>query len=271
MAEFKQIIGRGTRLREDFGKLYFTIMDFRKVTELFARPDFDGDPVVIYEPKEGESPVPPDEGEPVFTGLLEEPPVEINIPAPGGRRQKYTVDSVAVTVIAEQVQYYDEGGRLVTESLRDYTLKNVRKQFASLDAFLQTWSKADRKTAVLAELQARGVFLDAVADEVGRDYDAFDLVAHVAFGQPPLTRRERAEKVKKRNYFTKYGPQARAVLEALLGKYADSGLTDLESPRVLQLDPFAAMGTPVQLVKAFGGSAAYEQAVRELEAQLYTA
>ncbi len=271
VAEFKQIIGRGTRLREDFGKLYFTIMDFRKVTELFARPDFDGDPVVIYEPKEGESPVPPDEGEPVFTGLLEEPPVEINIPAPGGRRQKYTVDSVAVTVIAEQVQYYDEGGRLVTESLRDYTLKNVRKQFASLDAFLQTWSKADRKTAVLAELQARGVFLDAVADEVGRDYDAFDLVAHVAFGQPPLTRRERAEKVKKRNYFTKYGPQARAVLEALLGKYADSGLTDLESPRVLQLDPFAAMGTPVQLVKAFGGSAAYEQAVRELEAQLYTA
>ena len=273
VAEFKQIIGRGTRLREDFGKLYFTIMDFRRVTELFARPDFDGDPVVIYEPKAGESPVPPDDPTEVTYDPEEGGRTigDVFEPAPEGRRQKYTVDNVPVTVVAEQVQYYDEGGKLVTETLRDYTLKNVRRQFASLDAFLQTWSKADRKTAVLAELQARGVFLDAVAEEVGRDYDAFDLVAHIAFGQPPLTRRERAEKVKKRNYFTKYGPQARAVLEALLGKYADSGLTDLESPRVLQLDPFAAMGTPVQLVKAFGGAEAYAQAVRELEAQLYTA
>lgn len=273
--EFKQIIGRGTRLREDFGKLYFTIMDFRKVTELFARPDFDGDPVVIYEPQGGESPVPPDE-----PGAVEEPPEggEVIIDGPispgpvtGGGRVKYVVDNVPVSVAAEQVQYYDEGGKLVTESLRDYTRKNVRKRFTSLDSFLQTWSKAERKAAILAELQERGVFLDAVADEVGRDYDAFDLVAHVAFDQPPLTRRERAENVRKLNYFTKYGPQARAVLEALLAKYADSGLADLESPKVLALDPFAAMGTPVQLVKAFGGPDAYAQAVRDLEAQLYTA
>jgi type I restriction enzyme R subunit len=275
VAEFKQIIGRGTRLREDFGKLYFTIMDFRKVTELFARPDFDGDPVVIYEPKEGESPVPPDEP----TDILEEPKEGEAVvvisdpfdPPAGGRRQKYTVDNVPVTVVAEQVQYYDEGGKLVTESLRDYTRSRVRKQFASLDSFLQAWTKADRKAAIIAELQARGVFLEAVADEIGRDYDAFDLVAHVAFGQPPLTRRERAENVRERNYFTKYGPLARAVLEALLAKYADSGLADLESPKVLQLDPFAAMGTPVQLVKVFGGPAAYGQAVRDLEAQLYIA
>jgi type I restriction enzyme R subunit len=275
VAEFKQIIGRGTRLREDFGKLYFTIMDFRKVTELFARPDFDGDPVVIYEPKEGESPVPPDEP----TDILEEPKEGEAVvvisdpfdPPAGGRRQKYTVDNVPVTVVAEQVQYYDEGGKLVTESLRDYTRSRVRKQFASLDSFLQAWTKADRKAAIIAELQARGVFLEAVADEIGRDYDAFDLVAHVAFGQPPLTRRERAENVKKRNYFTKYGQQARAVLEALLAKYADSGLADLESPKVLQLDPFAAMGTPVQLVKVFGGPEAYGQAVRDLETQLYIA
>ncbi len=274
VAEFKQIIGRGTRLREDFGKLYFTIMDFRKVTELFARPDFDGDPVVIYEPQEGESPVPPDDA----ADVANEPPEgEIcitTIPGPysgGGQRQKYTVDNVAVSIIAEQVQYYDEGGKLVTESLRDYTRKNVRKQFASLDSFLRTWTKAARKEAILIELQARGVFLEAVADEVGRNYDPFDLVAHVAFDQPPLTRRERAENVKKRNYFAKYGPQARAVLEALLEKYADSGLADLESPRVLQLDPFAAMGTPVQLVKAFGGSDEYAQAVRDLESELYTA
>ena len=275
VAEFKQIIGRGTRLREDFGKLYFTIMDFRKVTELFARPEFDGDPVVIYEPKDDESPLPPDEGEPPFGGTEEGPQADFVIVDKwddlSGRRTKYTVDNVPVTVVAEQVQYYDEGGRLVTESLRDYTRKNVRRQFASLDVFLQAWTKADQKTVILAELQARGVFLEAVAEEVGHDFDAFDLVAHVAFGQPPLTRRERAENVKKRNYFTKYGPQARAVLEALLAKYADSGLADLESPRVLALDPFATMGTPVQLVKSFGGPEAYGQAVRDLENQLYTA
>ena len=278
VSEFKQIIGRGTRLREDFGKMYFTIMDFRKVTELFARPDFDGDPVVIYEPKDGDSPVPPDdtsEPPPTGPGGPHEPPGDDIIidggPISPGGRQKYVVDNVPVSVAAEQVQYYDEGGKLVTESLRDYTRKNVRKRFISLDSFLQTWSKADRKAAILAELQSQGVFLDAVADEVGRDYDAFDLVAHVAFDQPPLTRRERAENVKKRNYFTRYGPQARAVLEALLAKYADSGLHDLESPQVLRLDPFTAMGTPMQLVKAFGGAEAYEEAVRDLEAQLYTA
>lgn len=275
VAEFKQIIGRGTRLREDFGKLYFTIMDFRKVTELFARPDFDGDPVVIYEPKEGESPVPPDEAEPPLSDGSQEQPQNEYVPSDGadvpasGGRQKFIVDSVAVTVVAEQVQYYDEGGKLVTESLRDYTRKRLRKEYASLDTFLKSWSKADQKAAIIAELQTRGVFLDALADEVGRDYDAFDLVTHIAFDQPPLTRRERAENVKKRNYFTKYGPGARAVLEALLRKYADSGLTDLESPRVLQLDPFAAMGTPVQIVREFGGAEAYAKAVRDLETQLY--
>jgi type I restriction enzyme R subunit len=274
VAEFKQIIGRGTRLREDFGKLYFTIMDFRKVTELFARPDFDGDPVVIFEPQSDEPPVPPDDAEP-GDGLLNDPPeggqlVIDGVPPGGnGRRNKFVVDSVPVTIVAEQVQYYDEGGKLVTESLRDYTRKRLRKTYTSLDSFLQSWSKAAQKTAVLGELQARGVLLEALADEVGRDYDAFDLIAHVAFDQPPLTRRERAENVKKRNYFTKYGPQAHAVLEALLKKYADAGVADLESPKVLQLDPFAAMGTPVQIVKAFGGPDAYAKAVRDLETQLY--
>jgi len=272
VAEFKQIIGRGTRIREDFGKLYFTIMDFRKVTELFARPDFDGDPVVIYEPKDDESPVPPDEpgdviGEPDEGGAITVGPTDS--PSGGERRQKFTVENVSVTVVAEQVQYYDKDGKLVTESLRDFTRKNIRKAYASLDTFLKTWTKADQKTAILRELQANGVFLDALADEVGRDYDAFDLLLHVAFDQPPLTRRERAENVKKRNYFTKYGPQARAVLEALLAKYADSGLADLESPRVLHLDPFATMGTPLQLIRAFGGRDDYDRALRDLADQLY--
>ena len=277
VAEFKQIIGRGTRLREDFGKLYFTIMDFRRVTELFARPDFDGDPVVIYEPKNDEPPVPPDDVDSPPEGLLQEPPdgshLVIDPLLPGGsgngKRAKYVVDAVPVTIVAEQVQYYDEGGRLVTESLRDYTRKRLRKQYASLDTFLQSWTKADRKAAILAELQTRGIFLEALADEVGRDYDAFDLVTHIAFDQPPLTRRERAASVKKRNYFTKYGAPARAVLEALLDKYASGGVAELESPKVLQLDPFADMGTPVQLVKHFGGADAYAKAVRELETQLY--
>ena len=276
VAEFKQIIGRGTRLREDFGKLYFTIMDFRKVTELFARPDFDGDPVVIYEPTEDQPPVPPDEVEPPEPGVEEGPPPEPhvldgNLPPGGGRRMKFVVDAVTVTVVAEQVQYYDEGGKLVTESLRDYTRKKLRQEYASLDSFLRSWSKADQKAAVLGELQSRGVFLDLLAEEVGRDYDAFDLVAHVAFDQPPLTRRERAENVKKRNYFAKYSEQARAVIVALLKKYADHGVADLSSPKVLQLDPFTEMGTPIQLVKAFGGQEAYAQAVRELERQLYSA
>ncbi|MEX2043970.1 MAG: DEAD/DEAH box helicase family protein [Opitutus sp.] len=278
VAEFKQIIGRGTRLREDFGKLYFTIMDFRKATELFARPDFDGDPVVIYEPKDNEPPVPPDDVEPPPDPTVEDPrnddvviidPIEPT--AGGARRQKFIVDSVPVTVVAEQVQYYDEGGKLVTESLRDYTRKRIRREYASLDTFLKSWSKADQKAAVIAELQRHGVFLEILAEEVGRDYDAFDLVAHVAFDQPPLTRRERAENVKKRNYFARYGAEARAVLEALLAKYADTGIADLESPKILQLDPFAAMGTPVQIVNSLGGAKAYARAVRDLEDQLYSA
>ncbi len=152
---------------------------------------------------------------------------------------------------------------------RDYSRKTLRKTYASLDAFLNAWNDADRKQAILEELAAKGVFLDELAEQVGRDYDAFDLVCHVAFDQPPLTRRERADKVRKRNVFATYGDQARAVLDALLQKYADAGLRSVESLEILKVDPLPTLGTPVEIVKLFGGKAAYLAAVRQLETALY--
>lgn len=270
MTEFKQIIGRGTRINEAYGKAYFTIMDFRKATELFADPGFDGEPVQIYEPKGNEPVVPPYEpGEPGE----DEPPgdddLQIGPAGKGQRRTKYYVRDVEVNLVAERVQYYGKDGKLITESLVDYTKNAVQSNYLSLNDFLSRWTKADRKQAIVEELENEGILLEALSEEVGRDYDAFDLVAHVAFGQKPLTRRERAENVKKRNYFARYEGKARAVLEALLEKYADEGLTNLEDPNVLKVQPFDNYGTPVEIVKAFGGKAKYEQAVKELEQDLY--
>lgn len=277
MTEFKQIIGRGTRINEDYGKYWFTIMDFKKATELFADKDFDGEPVVIYEPSGDESPVPPDEspaeGETV-TGADADAGADTTAePGEGGEegpgRVKYLVGDVPVYVVSERVQYYGPEGKLITESLKDYTRNTVRKDYASLDAFLKRWSKAERKAAILDELQQHGVLLEPLADEVGKDFDAFDLICHVAFDQPPLTRRERAEQVKKRNYFARYGEQARKVLEALLEKYADTGVENIEDIKILTLDPFKSMGTASELVSAFGGKSAYLAALQALEQQLY--
>ena len=274
MTEFKQIIGRGTRIREDYNKLYFTIMDFRRATALFADPTFDGDPVQIYEPK-GNDPVVPPEGDPgeVKGGGTENPPPGGgHEPGTGGIREPravYVVDNVEVRVAVQRVQYLDEGGRLITESLTDYTRKTMRKAYRTLQDFLGVWNEADRKQAVLEELAGRGVFLDELAEQVGRDYDVFDLLCHVAYDQPPLTRRERAEKVKKRNVFAKYGGQARAVLDALLQKYADTGIASVESLEILKVNPLARFGTPHEIIGFFGGKDAYRTAIRELEAALY--
>ncbi|MFZ1576718.1 MAG: DEAD/DEAH box helicase family protein [Chromatiaceae bacterium] len=269
MTEFKQIIGRGTRINEDYNKLYFTIMDFRGATALFADPDFDGDPVQIYEPGPGQSPVPPDDdpqaGEGEIGGEGDADPFGDGQDLPGPGATRYYVDDVAVRVVTERVQYLDADGRLITESLRDYSRRTLRKTYASLDA----WNDADRKLAILEELAAKGVFLDELAEQVGRDYDAFDLVCHVAFDQPPLTRRERADKVRKRNLFAAYGDQARAVLDALLQKYAAAGLRGVESLEILKVDPLPTLGTPVEIVKLFGGKNAYLAAVRQLETALY--
>ena len=277
MTEFKQIIGRGTRINEDFGKYWFTIMDFKKATELFADPAFDGDPVVIYAPSGDEPPVPPDdllEGDGIIAGSeAEAGDLEFTGEDDGKKRIKYVIDSIPIYVIAERVQYYGPDGRLITESLNDYTRTCVKKQFASLDDFLRRWSDAEQKKVIIDELAAQGVMWEALAEEVekkqGKQFDPFDLICHVAFDQPPLSRRERAEQVKKRNYFARYSGAARQVLEALLDKYADTGIENIEDIKILQLDPFSQLGAPVELVRAFGGKLGYQQAIQALESALY--
>jgi type I restriction enzyme R subunit len=283
MTEFKQILGRGTRVHEDTKKYYFTLIDFRKVTNHFADPEFDGEPVQIYEPDEddpvippddlpppgGEDPIPPEpaEGETVVDG---EPP-DINLPPEGGDGpRKFYIKGRPVAVLTERVEYLDENGKLVTESLREYSRKAIRQHYISLDQFLRRWKSAERKEAIIEELAEEGLFLEPLLEEVGKDLDPFDLICHIAFDQPPLTRRERANNVKKRDVFNKYGPQARAVLEALLAKYQDEGIVaGLDNVQILEISPFNTMGTPFQLIKEFGSRASFENAVHELQAALY--
>ncbi|MDZ7938810.1 MAG: DEAD/DEAH box helicase family protein [Rhodoferax sp.] len=287
MTLFKQIIGRGTRLREDLGKSWFTILDFKRATELFADKDFDGEPVQIYEPK-GDDPIappdmPPDAptGSPFPGGGL---PPDGGVPTGGplgpfgGSGEppvKYVLgNQVTVAVARERVQYLNAQGKLITESLRDYTRINLTKQYDSLDKFLQAWNDADRKAALLDELEKHGVLVDALAEEVAATgltgLDPFDLLLHVAWNMPALTRRERARRVQKRNVFTQYGPVARQVLEALLDKYADEGIAAMESDEVLRVQPLNALGSPVELVKSFGGRPQYLAALQALERELYS-
>ena len=275
MTEFKQIVGRGTRVHEDSKKFYFTLIDFRGATAHFADPDFDGDPVQIYEPGEGDPITPPDdapegEGTPATPGpgetVIDQPDP---LPLPGGPIRKIYVDGVGARIVAERVEYLDANGKLVTESLRDFTKTALKKRFTSLDEFLKRWKSAERKQAIVEELETEGLPLDAIADELGKNLDPFDLICHVAFDRMPLTRRERAENVKKRDVFTKYGPQARAVLDALLEKYRDEGVLNLDDTNVLRIAPFSAMGSVVQLIKAFGGKEGFEKAVLELQDALY--
>ena len=259
MTEFKQIIGRGTRVREDLGKMYFTIFDFRDVTRLFHDPDFDG-PIEQdddYSPNEGESEPP-------------EPPA-IDIP-PTEKRRKFVLGKEPVTVMQKHVQYLDKDGKLITESLFDYTRKNVLEQYASLDEFLTAWNSADKKQVIVEELEKHGVFFDDLCEVIGKDLDPFDLILHLVFDVPPLTRKERANNVKKRNYFTKYGPQAAEILDALLDKYADNGLSNLEDDDVLKVYPIKKHGTKLFIVnKIFGGITKYHEAVKELKATIYAA
>ena len=271
MTEFKQIIGRGTRINEEHGKFYFTIMDFKKATELFADPAFDGDPVQSVEFDPDEPLLPDIDEDAADDGADDEIDGEAGFDGDGTRRIRYVVNDVPVYVIAERVQYYGTDGRLITESLRDYTRTMVRQQFASLDAFLSRWNAVGQKQAIIRELEEQGVLFEALNEQVGKDLDPFDLVCHVAFDQPALTRRERVAQVRKQDYFTKYGAQARSVLNALLDKYADEGIVTIEQLDVLKIQPFTRLGTQVELIKQFGGKQAYLNAVRELEAHLYKA
>ena len=282
MTEFKQIIGRGTRVHEDTQKLFFTVMDFRGATSHFADPEFDGEPVQIYQPGQDDPITPPDDapqtdedGDPLSPEPGGDETVLIDPLAPlggnsgGNPARKVYVDGVGALIVAERVEYLDENGKLVTESLRDFTRKALQRQFSSLDAFLKRWNGEDRKGAVFEELEAEGLPFDLIAAELGKDLDPFDLICHIAFDAKALTRRERADNVKKRDVFTKYGPQARAVLEALLEKYADQGVMNLDDPSVLKIAPFSGMGSVVELIRAFGGKPGFEQAVHDLQSAIY--
>lgn len=302
MTKFKQIIGRGTRIDDKYNKLWFTILDFKKATELFADERFDGSPeqIMVSKPEDII-----DLDDPTFDedladfeqdqdqnqqatsdaedGVTDQPnesatdewpdtgPLDLGADDDDNRYIKYHVAGVTVKKVAERVQYYDTDGKLVTESFKDYTRNTVKKQFATMDEFIQKWHNSDRKQAVIDELTNEGVIWQALEDDVSRDMDPFDLICHVAFDQPPLTRKERVAKVTKRNYFGKYSAAAQAVLNNLLEKYADSGVSVIESADVLKINPFAQMGRPLEIKKsAFGGTAQYEQALSELEQALYS-
>ncbi|WP_207494886.1 EcoAI/FtnUII family type I restriction enzme subunit R [Aridibaculum aurantiacum] len=285
MTEFKQIIGRGTRINEEFGKMYFTIIDFRNVTDLFADPAFDGDPVRVKVTSEGEdlgdvedeeeqepSDDPLDENEGLEWGEADEPFVPGSgefIDREPARREKVYVNGVDVSVLVSREMYFDHQGKPITVSLKDHTKEIIKDQYASLNEFLQKWNDADRKAAIIKELEEQGVLVDALLGAVDKELDLFDLICHVAYDQPPLSRKERANNVKKRNYFTKYGEEARLVLEALLQKYADEGVTTIESTEVLSLHPFDEYGTPPEIIRMFGTKDKYFEAVKDLEKQLY--
>jgi type I restriction enzyme R subunit len=270
------MVGRGTRIDEEYGKLYFTIADFRRATNLFADPDFDGEPEVIYEPDEDEdldepegSGAPDQEGDDQrgTDSGQEDSPEDSDDPAP---RRRYIVDGVDVTVSHERVQYLDEHGKLITESLRDYSRNRILDTWHSRDEFLAAWNDAERKAAIIDELAERGVFLDALKEEVGADYDEFDLVCHIAFDEPPRTRSERAARLRQSDYFSRYGEQAREVIDAILDKYATDGVATIEDTSVLKLPPISHLGSVKELVKPFGGTRdGFLQAIRELEAELY--
>lgn len=288
MTKFKQIIGRGTRIDERYNKLWFTILDFKKATELFADPAFDGVPekILVKKPEEINDPEntdfdkelddaeqPPeneDDGNEGFGSGGSETTGTGGEGEGGAKVTKYYVSGVEVKKVAERIQYYGANGKLVTESFKDYTKKAVLEHYASLDDFVTSWKEAERKQTIIDELAQQGVIWKALEEDVGKEMGAFDLICHIAFDQPPLTRKERANHVRKRDYFSKYSEAAQEVLNALLDKYADIGISEIESKDVLKITPFREMGRPLEIVKnAFGSPRQYEQAIKELEQALY--
>jgi len=291
MTEFKQIIGRGTRVDEEYGKLFFTIMDFRNVSDKFADKDFDGDPVMVkkvfkvdddtdlndtdlFDEESNEE----QENQPDTRNATEqsspdneEPHIikggEIDEPEP--HREKVYVAGVEVTLLNERMQHLDANGKLITESLKDYTKQNLLKEFRSLDDFLTRWNSADKKTALLDELEQHDILLEDLREEIKKDLDIFDIICHIAWDKPALTRRERANNVKKRDYFSRYSEQAQQVLQALLEKYADDGIENIENVDVLRLAPINTLGRPIEIFNLFGGKDQYFAALKDLETEIY--
>ena len=288
MTEFKQIIGRGTRINEDYGKLYFTIIDFRSVTDKFADKDFDGAPVKIKETQQddtlsetcidegfGDEQIDPDTGEHiVFDEDYERDDTEETVAEPEppyGPKPKVYINGVDVSILSERKQYLDVNGQLITTSVKEYCKTGIVKSYRSLDHFLQTWNSADKKKAIIEELEAQGIIFEELKEEIKSDLDVFDLICHIAWDAPALTRKERVENVRKRNYWTKYGENARRVLNALLDKYAETGIENIEEMQVLTIEPLKNLGTPAEIVKIFGGKEKYLAALKELENEIYAA
>lgn len=277
MTEFKQIVGRGTRLLEEKGKTYFTIMDFRNVSKLFADPEFDGNPedvkdINIDQPVDDEFDY-EESGDNNFDNYSdnnnedvseEEDKVKL-------KKGKYYVDDVKTEVISEQEQYIDKNGKLVTENFVDLTRKCILNKYANLDYFLNVWTNAERKQAIIDELIEEGIILDDLKEEIGqKDIDDFDLICHLAYDKKPLTKRERANNVKKRFYLYKYSDVAQKILNILLEKYATDGIKDIEDIKVLKLPEFKEIGA-INAMNAFGGREGYEKAIQELKNEIYSA
>lgn len=263
MTEFKQIVGRGTRIREKDGKTHFTIMDFRNITRLFADPDWDG-PIEVDESYSKQKPKPYPE--------YKDDPTIIHEPDPKPRPKPIVdKDGCRVEVINKVVSVYDANGKLLrTESITDYTRKNINDTYVNLDDFISHWNVAEKKAEITDLMRESGIDLQALKIERNMEnVDDFDFICHIAYGKKPLTRKERAENVKKRDVFNRYGAEARKVLEALLDKYANDGISQLENRMVLKLDPFRQMGSPANIAKLFGGNKQYFSAVKELENLIY--
>ena len=288
MTEFKQIIGRGTRINEDYGKLYFTIIDFRNVTDKFADKDFDGAPVKIKETQQddtlsetcidegfGDEQIDPDTGEHVvFDEDYERDDTAETVAEPEppyGPKPKVYINGVDVSILSERKQYLDANGLLITTSVKEYCKNGIVQSYRSLDHFLQTWNNADKKKAIIEELEAQGIIFEELKEEIKSDLDVFDLICHIAWDAPALTRKERVENVRKRNYWAKYGDNARRVLNALLDKYAETGIENIEEMQVLTIEPLKNLGTPAEIVKIFGGKEKYLAALKELENEIYAA
>ena len=275
MTEFKQIIGRGTRIREDFGKTYFTILDFRNASRLFSDPDFDGEPISIKVVKPGEPMPTEDEGKIENSGddtkTTDKNNVDINHPGKTvNTNTKIRVNGVDVNIYNEICSYYDKDGKLVTESLKDFSKRSILNEYASLNDFINKWNSTDRKQAILDELKEQGVLLDELRKDVGNeDIGDFDLILHIAYDKKPLTRYERVNKVLKKGYLYKYSEMAQNILKDLLEKYSDNNELELTDTKILQLKPFEGYGSPMEIVDVFGGKEKYIEAVEELEDELY--
>jgi type I restriction enzyme R subunit len=283
--EFKQIIGRGTRIREDLGKTHFTILDFRKATDLFSDPNFDGYPIQIKEIKQGEEISDEDE----LTKKSEDQNIESD-PAKDSdfivnqlnsepfkektKTEKIYVDNVEVSVVYKQKQFLDENGKLITVSFKDFSKKQILKKFSSLDDFINKWSKQEQKIHIIQELENQGIDFFELQNEIGdigKNIDPFDLILHIAFGKNKLiTRQERVNNIRKKNYLAKYSGIAKNVLENLLEKYDNQGLVHIEDINILTINPFNSIGSPIEIIQEFGGREAYFLAVRDLESEIYS-